>query len=458
MNILNKTFYFDKEAYNKLEKGGFNLYTSDKYFSWIKTSLTGADILEKLNGEKTVTNIIDEISLEYSMPNEIVKTDVVNFCLTCKHKGIISDEKSKKISETDKKLRSIYIDITNRCNLNCVYCNKKNINDSIIDLSEKDIDKILKKLFTLNENNEFTVNLTGGEPLLNKNLESILKIVNKYTSKINIWTNGILLNSENITYIKRYCSYLIISIDDISKQDNDLIRGNNSYAGAIKACDICTKENVPFIIATTPLKMNKNRLVNMLEFCKDQNAYGLLLNEPIKFDINGNDLSEYFFEDNEELFNKIKLLKKNVSILNSWKNNTLKNDYSFKNNIAFIFDSDRCANSIFSVVNKKSCGAGVNELAIDVNGSVYPCHALQVPEFKLGSIETYKNNLLNLNFSKLDECSKCGYNIFCLGGCRAEAYFTNKNIYGNSSYCHNNLKDYEEILWSPIKTNLVNKD
>ena len=51
----------------------------------------------------------------------------------------------------------------------------------------------------------------------------------------------------------------------------------------------------------------------------------------------------------------------------------------------------------------------------------------------------------------INECKDCNFNIFCLGGCRAQSLFHNKNICSKYPSCKYEKQNYEQILWSPLK-------
>ena len=83
--------------------------------------------------------------------------------------------------------KKIYIEITNICNLNCKFCpeTSRKKESMIIENFEEAIRKIQNytKLVALH---------VKGEPLLHKNLEELLQILEKYNLKANITTNGII--------------------------------------------------------------------------------------------------------------------------------------------------------------------------------------------------------------------------------------------------------------------------
>ena len=88
-----------------------------------------------------------------------------------------------------KRFKKIYIEITNKCNLNCTFCNrtKKPFRELSIDEFKTIIDKI--KDYT-----DYVYFHVQGEPLLHKNLKEFLDICEENDIKVNITTNGTLIN------------------------------------------------------------------------------------------------------------------------------------------------------------------------------------------------------------------------------------------------------------------------
>lgn len=96
-----------------------------------------------------------------------------------------------------KKFKSIYVEITNICNLNCSFCSDDNLDKKSMSLDE------FKHI--LNEINDYTDYIylhVKGEPLLHPDLEEILNLCEKYNKKVNLTTNGTLLK-KNIDILKK---------------------------------------------------------------------------------------------------------------------------------------------------------------------------------------------------------------------------------------------------------------
>lgn len=114
--------------------------------------------------------------------------------------------------------KKIYIEITNRCNLNCSFCSIDNRENK--ELTKEQFKSILDKI---NDYTDYIYLHVKGEPLLHTALEDILDITKIYNKKVCITTNGTLLK-EKYHILKKYNNiYQInISLHSENKKDNYL--------------------------------------------------------------------------------------------------------------------------------------------------------------------------------------------------------------------------------------------
>ncbi|MEA3430464.1 MAG: radical SAM protein [Nanoarchaeota archaeon] len=104
--------------------------------------------------------------------------------------------------------------LTSDCNLNCKYCYQHEKSGKSMSFDEF-TNAFSKLLGFLNKNVEFV--FTGGEPLLNfdllKEAVNSIKTVKELNPQFKILTNGLLLNSEIISFLKENEFLVAISID-----------------------------------------------------------------------------------------------------------------------------------------------------------------------------------------------------------------------------------------------------
>lgn len=90
-----------------------------------------------------------------------------------------------------KKFKKIYIEITNKCNLNCSFCSKSNKKKK--EMSTIEFENVLKKIDAYAD---YIYLHVKGEPLLHSHFNDILTLSKKYHKQVNITTNGTLLKSK----------------------------------------------------------------------------------------------------------------------------------------------------------------------------------------------------------------------------------------------------------------------
>ena len=93
--------------------------------------------------------------------------------------------------------KKIYIEITNICNLNCEFCPATNRKKTSMTVEQ--FEEIIRKI---KEYTKLVCLHVKGEPLLHKQLEKILEILEKYDLKANITTNGTLIK-EKLDILKK---------------------------------------------------------------------------------------------------------------------------------------------------------------------------------------------------------------------------------------------------------------
>lgn len=136
------------------------------------------------------------------------------------------------MNQINKAAERLYINITNKCNVQCDFCCMFSSPDKNTFLSFYKFKEVIDSTIGL-----FEIQLEGGEPLLHKDLYLFLEYI-RFTNrctKITISTNGILLqkniqrltdfgSSSNIPItIKRSINYYLYSLDNfIFKKCRDL--------------------------------------------------------------------------------------------------------------------------------------------------------------------------------------------------------------------------------------------
>ncbi|MDH4027629.1 MAG: radical SAM protein, partial [Nitrospirota bacterium] len=141
-------------------------------------------------------------------------------------------------------LNCVYIDPTDRCNANCPYCYiPSKIRRQGTQMTGKQLDGALAKIaehFRGTKKKPVIV-FHAAEPLLVK--EMLFDSIKKYHRKMlfGIQTNSLLLEKEDVEFIKKYRVGIGISLDASTAAVNDLSRvsrkGEGNFRKAVQALD-----------------------------------------------------------------------------------------------------------------------------------------------------------------------------------------------------------------------------
>jgi cyclic pyranopterin phosphate synthase len=162
------------------------------------------------------------------------------------------------------------ISLTDRCNLNCIYCNP----NSKLTLSEKsdlltfeEIERTVDIFTSLGVNK---IRLTGGEPLARKNITGLFVRLNEIKKRkpfeLAITTNGLLLEDKIEELQDSGLDRVNISLDSLNLHTFARITGSDELITVLKSINKAVQLGIKVKLNTVVIKgINDSEL---LEFCK----------------------------------------------------------------------------------------------------------------------------------------------------------------------------------------------
>ncbi len=171
------------------------------------------------------------------------------------------------------------ISLTDRCNLNCLYCNPISYQQNNYHRSDVlDYSEILRliKIFT-GELGFKKIRFTGGEPLVRKDIltlfESVSELKSIYNFEIGLTTNGTLLE-DKLTSLKKFgVDKLNISLDSLKAENFKFITGRNNLENVIRSINKAEELGFnPLKINVVVVKnVNDNEIIDFIDFVKNRN-------------------------------------------------------------------------------------------------------------------------------------------------------------------------------------------
>ena len=117
--------FWDLEKFNVIDFGSQIALISDIRKQWLKVTPTGFEILKRMDGTRTIDDIVKELGNIYDIPETIILDDCQKFLSDLKKYGVLMYEEDKNRG----KIYEIYLDITNICHYKCRYCFKSVVTD-----------------------------------------------------------------------------------------------------------------------------------------------------------------------------------------------------------------------------------------------------------------------------------------------------------------------------------------
>jgi len=153
-------------------------------------------------------------------------------------------------------INNLFFELTNKCcNLKCTHCFiKRNPFKKEKDFIQ--IDKIKQSLLSVKRNELRSIYLTGGEPMMHPDFNSILRMCLK-VSNTTIITNGTFINDKKARFLRKiddesnFETIFRISFEHYDEQKNDAVRGRGSFRKAVFAMQNLYKYDFNPIISIT---------------------------------------------------------------------------------------------------------------------------------------------------------------------------------------------------------------
>jgi len=141
------------------------------------------------------------------------------------------------------------IQLTSKCNLNCDFCFRR------LNIKETSFNRIKEVIKKLAEYNTTTLVLSGGEPLLVKDIKKILKFAKKLGIKTVLQSNGILLK-KRLNSFAPYINWISLSLDGWNEQTNAIMRSAKQFKATIEVLPLIKKHDIKIKLGTVVTKKN----------------------------------------------------------------------------------------------------------------------------------------------------------------------------------------------------------
>lgn len=331
-------------------------------------------------------------------------------------------------------LTSLYIYLADKCNLRCGHCwiNPSGEAKGTRWVEVAALAGVIADAVPLGLG---SVKLTGGEPLLHPDWQTLVSIITDQGLEVVLETNGTLINARVAGFLKRKNAFVSLSLDAADSDLHDRLRGvPGAFDRTLRGMECLAKQGFGFQIIMTLQRQNRNHIPALLDLANRCKADSVKINPLIPCG------------RGEAIFNKGDNLS--VDELMRHYEDTLRRAASYPD-LRVFFDMPPVFRSV-----KDLTGSGLhacrilNILGILANGDISICGIGQShPSLRMGNIfrdaiaDVWQSHPLlgklraNLPKRLKPPCDNCIFQFQCMGGCRALAFACDDDLLASFFMC-----------------------
>ncbi len=316
-------------------------------------------------------------------------------------------------AEKDRTLLSLVLELTERCNNNCVHCyiNQPAEASDVKrkELSFKEIQKIIDEAVSLGT---LWLLLSGGEPLLRPDFSDIYVYARKKGMLVSIFTNGSLVTDEHIKLFKKYPPRDIeVTVYGVTEKIHKRVTRKNTYRATMEGIERLVANRLPVTLKTTVMQSNVEEIGEIEEFCREKTDTAFRFDPFLQFRLDRDSEKNRRITAERLSFEKILQLEK-------------------RDPARFKLLQDRCGGLDLSGNNKDNprkifrCKGGINSCCVDHRGMLKLCSSLNnkncVYDLRRGTLtegwEEFVPKVLKLESNKesfLRSCGSCEMHDLC---------------------------------------------
>lgn len=331
--------------------------------------------------------------------------------------------------------RTLHLHVTQQCNLSCETC-------FVADFLRRAPDRMtladIVRLFDAAVAAGFRrVTVTGGEPFLRRDLPEILAAARRRFPVVAVTTNGTALTERSARPLADLVDRINVSIDGATADIHDRIRGRGAFDRTLQGLRALAAAGFPMqrvSLNPTVTRLNHRDLEEVLDIA---GAFGA----DVAFG--------FFMPTGRGLCNRDRLTVGSRAMADLCERAASRR----KDQLGVGPGEDR--EMTFPRV-RTDCAID-SIVAIQADGSVFPCPNLNQPAHLLGNVLTAddeglaallaagslrKQAFCDRTVDRVPGCRSCEARYFCGGGCMANAYMTTGDLYGRDPYCR-----FYQLMW-----------
>ncbi|MCX2682727.1 GTP 3',8-cyclase MoaA [Campylobacter sp. MIT 21-1685] len=258
-----------------------------------------------------------------------------------------------------RKITYLRISVTQQCNFRCLYCMPKIPFDYIPKEKLLSFEELFLFIQVVIDRGVEKIRITGGEPLLRKDLPQFIAMIHSYKKEIDLalTTNGFLLKDYAKELKNAGLQRLNISLDTLQAKKARTLAQKDVLDSVLSGIDEALSVGLRVKINTVALKdFNADELVTLLEFAKEKKVQ-------IRF---------IEFMENIHAYGKLQALRKDEILAILSEKFTIKLHHKVENSPVTLYKANDYEFGIIDPHSDEFCNS-CNRIRLSAEGLLIPC-------------------------------------------------------------------------------------
>jgi len=341
--------------------------------------------------------------------------------------------------------------LTHQCNFMCNYCYVPFQSYS----KELGMEQVIEIINLLYERGVFSLDLTGGEPLLREDITEILKYCNDLDIDVGLATNGVLLTKERIDTLAKVWDRkrtVHVSMDASTPEGFFQITGSKDFFKILDCTRALLEYDLDIIWNFVYTAGNKEDLIPVCKLASNLGVSKMFVLPVIQVgraltsQLSFKELQTFLlrFPEIEKQYPSIKFRVSPATPLDfivplfeaEWDIQKVLKYYPYARTP---LQDDK-----FKEIRSIGCIGGVGRWAVNAQGNVFPCELLTTDnrmkcgnllEDPFGKCLDLCSSVMDVKLEEIGNCKSCKYAEICGGGCRARAFMRYGSFYAPDPLC-----------------------
>ena len=354
-------------------------------------------------------------------------------------------------------LSEISVEITWQCLQKCVHCSSGASIHARESLSQEEIIKVAQDFKALGGKR---IELSGGEPLLHKDIDHLLQFLKKIGLEVNIFTCGAISKGTNYKNAMQKKAQLLkrTGVDKVvfslhganARTHDDIARSPGSFSHTVEFIQELVKEKLIVGVHFVPMTLNFEEFRDLVNFAAQLGVHDVSV---LRFvpQGRGEKNKKWLMLRKMEVAEFVELLAEEEK----------RRDINVRvgSHLDFTF--------LLGGAAPKPCSAGITKCLVEANGDIIPCAVFKgmtdKNKFVAGNIrkdrltDVWARSEIFEKFRKFDpkslvgECSVCAYLSTCKGRCPAQRIYDHEDFYmGPDNYCPKEIYEQKPSLGNSL--------